>query len=146
MAVIKIKTIKKNLQAVVNYAKNGEKTEHGMVLLSALTSWALEGGVITADSMRSRGYGCGNRTTFSLYRFEGRDKLMLAFMAVFLGIVVFCCLNGAVSVTYTPKFQTLGMDDPYMLAGLLAYFAFLSIPSAVNIWEELRWRSLRSRI
>ncbi len=25
MAVIKIKTIKKNLQAVVNYAKNGEK-------------------------------------------------------------------------------------------------------------------------
>ncbi len=27
MAVIKIKTIKKNLQAVINYAKNGEKTE-----------------------------------------------------------------------------------------------------------------------
>ena len=30
MAVIKIKTIKKNLQAVVNYAKNGEKTENGI--------------------------------------------------------------------------------------------------------------------
>jgi hypothetical protein len=32
MAVIKIKTIKKNLQAVVNYAKNGEKTEHGILV------------------------------------------------------------------------------------------------------------------
>ena len=32
MAVIKIKTIKKNLQTVVNYAKNGEKTEHGILV------------------------------------------------------------------------------------------------------------------
>ena len=32
MAVIKIKTIKKNLQAVVNYAKNGEKTEYGILV------------------------------------------------------------------------------------------------------------------
>ena len=32
MAVIKIKTIKKHLQAVINYAKNGEKTEHGILV------------------------------------------------------------------------------------------------------------------
>lgn len=32
MAVIKIKTIKKNLQAVINYAKNGEKTEQGILI------------------------------------------------------------------------------------------------------------------
>lgn len=123
-----------------------EKTDHGMVLLSTLTSWALEGGVITADSMRSRGYGCGKRTTFSLYRFEAKDKLMLAVMAVLLGIVVFCCAKGAASVTYVPEFQIQGPGDPYMIAGLLAYAAFLAIPSAVNIWEELRWLSLRSKI
>ena len=32
MAVIKIKTIKSNLQAVINYGKNGEKTEHGILV------------------------------------------------------------------------------------------------------------------
>ena len=32
MAVIKIKSIKKNLQAVVNYAKNGDKTENGILV------------------------------------------------------------------------------------------------------------------
>ena len=57
-----------------------ERMEHSMVLLSTLTSWALEGSVITADSMRSRGYGCGKRTTFSIYRFENRDKVLLAVM------------------------------------------------------------------
>lgn len=34
MAVIKIKTIKSNLQAVINYGKNGEKTEHGVLVSS----------------------------------------------------------------------------------------------------------------
>ena len=34
-----------------------ERAQDGASLLSALTSWALEGAVTTADSMRSRGYG-----------------------------------------------------------------------------------------
>lgn len=32
MAVIKIKTIKKNLQAVINYARNGDKTDNGILV------------------------------------------------------------------------------------------------------------------
>lgn len=129
-----------------DHGKKSEKAENGMVIISALTSWALEGGVITADSMRSRGYGCGKRTTFSLYRFEGRDRMMLAAMAVFLGIVLFCCVNGAASVTYTPQFCAGGIENPYLTAGLASYFAFLLIPTAVNIWEEIRWHSLKSKI
>lgn len=35
MAITKYKVIKKNLEAVINYAKNGEKTEHG-ILVSAI--------------------------------------------------------------------------------------------------------------
>ena len=35
MAVTKYKVIQKNLEAVINYAMNGEKTEHG-ILVSAL--------------------------------------------------------------------------------------------------------------
>jgi hypothetical protein len=34
MAVIKIKNIKSNLQNVINYGKNGEKTEHGILVSS----------------------------------------------------------------------------------------------------------------
>lgn len=32
MAIIKIKTIKNNLEAVINYAHNGEKTENGILI------------------------------------------------------------------------------------------------------------------
>lgn len=38
-----------------------ERARDGASLLSALTSWALEGAVTTADSMRSRGYGAQSK-------------------------------------------------------------------------------------
>lgn len=123
-----------------------EQAEHGLTMVSALTSWALEGGVITADSMRARGYGCGKRTTFSLYRFEKRDRILLVVMVVLLGIVLFCSIQGAAFVTYTPKFAMYSVAKPAGIAGLLAYAAFLNIPTAVNIWEEIRWYSLKSKI
>ena len=44
-----------------------------MDILSALTGWALEGGIITADAMAGRGYGSAKRTRFSLFRFTWRD-------------------------------------------------------------------------
>lgn len=123
-----------------------ERAEHGMVLLSALTSWALEGGVITADSMQSRGYGCGRRSMYSQYRWEGRDKGMLAGMSVFLILLALCCVQGAAEVIYVPQTKLSGIENCWVRTGILAYSGFLAIPSAVNIWEELRWHSLRSKI
>lgn len=123
-----------------------EHMEHGMTILSSLTSWALERGVITADSMKSRGYGCGKRTNFSLYRFEGRDKALLAFMGVMLGILIFCCFYDGASVSYTPVLYIAGFENPCTCVGIAAYFLFLFIPSGVNILEEIRWHSLKSKI
>ena len=36
-----------------------ERMRNGMAEVSALTSWAFESGIVTADSMRGRGYGSG---------------------------------------------------------------------------------------
>ena len=54
-------------------ATNKEKLIDGMTILSALTDWALEGGVVTGDSMRSRGYGSAKRSSFMIYRMTGID-------------------------------------------------------------------------
>lgn len=128
-------------------AENGtsrEKMEHGLTIVSAMTSWALEGGIIMADSMRSRGFGAGKRTTFSLYRFEKRDKSLLVIMAGLLAIVIFCCIMGGSSAEYTPDFSVT--MSPYTAVGAVAYGIFLAIPTAVNITEEIIWHILRSKI
>ena len=128
-------------------AENGtsrEKMEHGLTIVSAMTSWALEGGIIMADSMRSRGFGAGKRTTFSLYRFEKRDKCLLVIMAGLFAIVIFCCVMGGSSAEYTPDLSVA--MSPYTAVGAVAYGIFLAIPTAVNITEEIIWHILRSKI
>lgn len=121
-----------------------QKAEDGMTIVSALTSWAFEGGIITADSMRSRGYGTGRRTNFSIYSFEMRDRLLMIVMLILLAVIFICGLKGGTQATYTP--EILLADNSYTLIGVIAYFAFLSIPTALNLLEALTWHILRSKI
>lgn len=120
-----------------------EKAEHGLTIVSALTSWALEGGVVTADSMRSRGFGTGVRTSFSHYRMKGRDRILLVWMITLFCMVIVCALGGCMSATYTPQLCVSGTEDMRTVLGAVCSFLFLCIPAAMNLWEELQWRILK---
>ena len=123
-----------------------EKIRNGMTILSTLTTWALEGGIVTADSMRSRGYGSGPRSSFSIYRFDSRDKALLAIMCILVAVVLVCGIMGGAKAVYTPALFISWFDNMYTAAGLAAYFIFLSIPTVLNITEAITWRILRSKI
>lgn len=121
-----------------------EKAEDGLTIVSALTSWAFEGGIITADSMRSRGYGTGKRTNFSIYKFETRDRLLLIIMLLLLAAVFLCGLKGGTTAAYTPDISLA--SNQWTVFGAIAYFIFLAIPTALNLLEALTWHILRSKI
>lgn len=130
----------------VEDGSNYEKIEHGMTIVSALTSWALEGGVIMADSMRSRGYGTGKRTAFSIYRINKSDRILLGLMVGLLSLIILCGTRGGMDVTYIPQLHISWIDNVWTKIGLVCYGMFLFIPTAMHIWEEIQWRILRSRI
>ena len=121
-----------------------EKAEDGLTIVSALTSWAFEGGIITADSMKSRGYGTGKRTNFSIYKFETRDRLLLIIMLLLLAAVFLCGLKGGTTAAYTPDISLA--SNQWTVFGAIAYFIFLAIPTALNLLEALTWHILRSKI
>lgn len=123
-----------------------EKAEHGLTIVSALTSWALEGGVVMADSMRSRGFGSGKRTCFSIYFMRGQDRRLIALMGVLMTVIFFSSLKGGTNVTYTPVLSFSGRANPWTLLGGAAYFIFLSIPTVLSLKEAVTWHILRSRI
>ena len=58
-----------------------ERIADGMTVIGALTTWALEGGIVTGDSMRARGYGSAKRSSFAIYRMTAVDWVLLAVMA-----------------------------------------------------------------
>lgn len=121
---------------------NKEKLEDGMSILGALTSWALEGSVVTADSMRSRGYGTGKRSSFMIYTMTSLDLGLLAAMAALFGIAVFI---GDKSAAFTPILSIAPIGG-WNLLGLLAYGMFLLLPTALHIKEAIQWHISRSKI
>lgn len=123
-----------------------EKAEHGLTIVSALTSWALEGGVIMADSMRSRGFGSGKRTSFSVYHMKKQDKILLVTMILLIVSIMICSSQGGMEATYTPEMYIAGRGNLWTVLGVICYFLFLSIPTVLHIMEEITWHILKSRI
>jgi energy-coupling factor transport system permease protein len=78
------------------------RARNGMTILSILTTWALENGIETADSMRARGYGLSGRTTFSTYRFDKRDKTAFAVLLTLIATVFAGSLLGENTIYYFP--------------------------------------------
>ena len=111
---------------------------NGMTVLSALTDWALEGSVVTADSMRARGYGAAKRTNFQIYRMTMRDWILLVLIAA---LAVAVLLAGDKTAEFIPTLQISAVGW-----GVAVYCAFLLLPVALHLKEAITWRILRSRI
>ena len=119
-------------------ADRKEKLRSGITILSALTDWSLEGGIVTADSMRARGYGCQKRSSFHSYSFSVRDWILLLLMSV---LALVTLLIGDKSPQFTPMLQIPGLST-----GFAAYCVYLSIPAVIHLKEVIAWHISRSGI
>lgn len=118
-----------------------EKLSHGMTVLLTLTGWALESSILTADSMRSRGYGTARRTSFQIYRMSANDRFLLIATAISATITLWGVLTGATDVAYTPSFSAAPLS-----LYLPVYCMYLLIPTFVHVKEVLLCRIFISRI
>ena len=73
-----------------------QRVRSALRVFSIVVTWSLESGIITADSMRCRGYGAEDRrTTFQIYRFTGRDRLIAALILAALAATVYAAAGGS---------------------------------------------------
>ena len=143
-----IRRVAEAQQCIGRNVNNGnifQRAAHGLKILSITTTWALENSVETADSMKSRAYGLRGRTNFSIYRFNRRDGMLLAFLVGVFGTLLFCIHLRKLKILYFPVFimnkTTAGALLLYILYGILCM-----LPLILNIAEDRKWRSLRSEI
>ena len=150
-----------------------ERARDGASLLSALTSWALEGAVTTADSMRSRGYGTKGGGDFSTpalrasarndrgwalrasarndsgrylqCRFRMRDALLLVLMLVCILVTCAALASGALAVSYVPAIDIPALP-PLGIGALVACTVLVFVPSVIDAREAIAWRSSLSSI
>ena len=118
-----------------------EKLSDGMAVLDTLTGWALEGSIVTGDSMRARGYGAAKRSSFMIYRMTLTDWALLAAMVVLLGLTVTAACLGQFAADFVPNLRLAPTSW-----GVVAYTLYLLIPTALHIKENVQWRISRSKI
>ncbi|KOS68103.1 hypothetical protein AEA09_05740 [Lysinibacillus contaminans] len=114
-------------------------------ILSILITWALENAIETADSMKARGYGLPERSTFSLFVFEKRDGWLLGVITLLAGISVAGSFLGYTTFYFYPTFSE--MEWSLTSVGFYSVYAvLLAIPIVIEIKENIKWRYLRSTI
>ena len=121
------------------------KARNGIKILSIMTTWALENAIETADSMRARGYGLPKRTSFSIFRFDNRDKATFAVMAGLIVIVLIGAVTGENTMRFFPSIKTINITI-FSLVIYTAYFILCILPVIINIMEEIKWKYIVSRI
>ena len=121
-----------------------QKVKHAIRINSILVTWALENAIETADSMNGRGYGLPGRTAFSIFHFDKRDALALAYIAACAGTVLIGAATGAYRFRYFPSVRG-EWTSLYTIAVFVAYFALAVFPLIINIKEEMVWKSIASK-
>ena len=146
---------KEQVQEVSNAQKSmGRDTSEGSVfarvknsirILSAVITWSLENAIDTSDSMKSRGYGLTGRTAYSNYIFDIRDVTALIYLAVTITYFLIGALLGKINYRYFPSMRGTDMSF-YSTSIFISYIMICIMPIIIEIWEELKWRKLKSKI
>ncbi len=122
-----------------------KRAKKALSLLSIATTQALENSVETSDSMKARGYGLPGRTSFSIFNFTKKDALSLAWLLLlgaysFLGTIL-----GGATFSYFPSLDCHNLS-PFSASVFMSYFALCIYPVMLELWEVIRWKSIKSKI
>lgn len=122
-----------------------DRVRGGIRVFSVMVTWALENGIITADSMAARGYATGRRTNFALYRFRRADALLVLLAAVLSGVFFGGMAAGALDFDYYPR---LAGAEPSVLGAVSysAYALLAFLPAIIEAEERIKWKFLQSKI
>ena len=122
-----------------------KRAKYGLNILSIMATWALENSILTADSMKARGYGIEGRTAFSIYKFDKRDKRALICILALGFYTLLGKVLGKLDFSYFPSLKAQGISL-FSVSVFLAYLILCIYPILIEIREVRRWKSLTSKI
>ncbi len=138
---VQLQTVLSIQQAIGMDVRTGnviQRLQRSMRVISTLLSWSMEDGMETANSMKARGYGLKKRSTFSLFKFDRRDGLILLIELCLAGI----CLTGFFLGFGTMRFYPSLVPLKTSAAALCLYTVFwilAFLPMLIELRENIKW-------
>ena len=122
-----------------------DKSRAASKTMSVMTTWALENGMITADSMTARGYGVGRRTQYHLFHMRRGDVALLVSTLLLETGVLALASQGCLAMQWYPYVSAPRTDVMALIC--YAIYAILTVlPVVIEIGERIRWHYLHSKI
>ena len=140
-----LQSVLRTQQAMHKPENTKEKLQQALAAFSATVSWAMEQSIVSADSMKSRGYGGLGRTAFSIYIFEKRDGITIALLALLSAGAALPHILGLMGWTYYPSLSGT-LLGPVQILAYLCYGGMCNLPLMINLMEDRKWNALRSKI
>lgn len=121
------------------------RAKSGLTVLSVMITRALEGAVEAADSMRARGFNTGKRSAYSNYVFTKRDLSLLIFI-LFSGLyTLVVAMTGYMHFRFFPSVKGAPLTL-YGLSGFAAFSLLCLCPVFIELWEDRKWKVLKSKM
>lgn len=117
-------------------ARGGDTLSGSLSAFSASLGYSAEQAMMSADSMKARGYGTAVRTSYSIYRFGSREVLQLIVVAAFSAVCIVLMVTGGGSFECYPVISQLG-GSLVDVAFYIAFGLMCLLPSAAVAWEQL---------
>ena len=140
-----LQSVLRTQQAMHKPENAREKLQQALAAFSATVSWAMEQSIISADSMKSRGYGLFGRTAFSIYIFEKRDGITLLTLFLLCVGAGLPHVVGLMGWTYYPG-MTGDLLGPVQIMAYICYGGMCNLSLIINLMEDRKWNALRSKI
>ncbi len=140
----------KNISENVNLARSGigkGKKQGGLLsgiknrkqILSVAFTCMTENYFEASMSMRCRGYTLKKRTSFSIYSFDNRDRIMFILLSFGIIMTVMAHSLGITDAFYNPVIS-IGITLPYYYIYYIIYGLLCMMPVIFNIICMLRYR------
>lgn len=122
-----------------------DRAKNGIKILSIMITRSLENAIDTSDSMKSRGYGLPKRTAYSNYKLQKRDIMVLIYITLLSAYIIVGSIFKTLYFSYLPVIK--GTDiTPYTISVFIAYLLLFICPIIIELWEDVKWKKLKSKI
>ncbi|WP_442599675.1 energy-coupling factor transporter transmembrane component T [Neobacillus sp. D3-1R] len=116
-----------------------ERIQKSMLYIQVLLTYSLEEAIQTADSMKARGYGQANRTSYEYFRFKRSDLLAFTFLITLFWINLIGRFNHLGSLTIYPVMEQIPLTSADNVI-LMVYLLYVCFPLYVEIGGAVKWR------
>lgn len=115
-----------------------EKIKKTANMLAVVVSWSLEESMLTAKSMKARGYGIKRRTNYLSYKIQRIDYIFFLFIGITVMISIFGLLEGYGRIEVYPTIS-FNISENVLSIYYLAFLFLLSPIIYLELKERLLW-------